>query len=341
MKFVNRMSFYKIESKFLDDIIAGFELVGGVEAISKQEQYIIKIKVMCRWVCNGRGKEISSYINNNWDSGGGDEFILPVSECMVSQGLVSDLKYLWRGVVGVRKKSYYRSCKAAQKLCLDNINANQSVVRRKRELLVALDNYEAALSQLGHADKKILEIRHQIENGAKSKASRTTDERKMDDDVFWTLINESRSEAEGIEEIVDILRDKLERMRASEIRKFQKQLYQKLADLADWDLWALAYIVRGGCSDDAFEYFRAWVVLQGKDYFDLAVKDVASFAREFDWSEDPQAEDLLYIASEAYENIKLEPMPYITRAKEKMRGMEWIETDLSDRYKDYYAACKL
>lgn len=30
------------------------------------------------------------------------------------------------------------------------------------------------------------------------------------------------------------------------------------------DLWAVAYVVRGGCSDDSFCYFRSWLISQGK-----------------------------------------------------------------------------
>lgn len=33
------------------------------------------------------------------------------------------------------------------------------------------------------------------------------------------------------------------------------------------DLWAVAYTVLGGCSDDGFDYFRFWLVARGKEVF--------------------------------------------------------------------------
>ena len=32
----------------------------------------------------------------------------------------------------------------------------------------------------------------------------------------------------------------------------------------DWNLWGAAYLMKGGCSDDAFDYFRGWLVAQGR-----------------------------------------------------------------------------
>ena len=39
------------------------------------------------------------------------------------------------------------------------------------------------------------------------------------------------------------------------------------------DLWAAAYIVMGGCSDDCFDYFRAWVLYLGKKSYVAAIEN--------------------------------------------------------------------
>ena len=31
-----------------------------------------------------------------------------------------------------------------------------------------------------------------------------------------------------------------------------------------WDLWGAAYLANGGCSDDGFDYFRGWLIGQGR-----------------------------------------------------------------------------
>ena len=38
-------------------------------------------------------------------------------------------------------------------------------------------------------------------------------------------------------------------------------------------LWAAAYVVNGGCSDDGFDYFRGWLIGQGREVFEHVVAD--------------------------------------------------------------------
>jgi hypothetical protein len=49
---------------------------------------------------------------------------------------------------------------------------------------------------------------------------------------------------------------------------FEKNLGELMEQSYDADLWAAAYIVNGGCSDDGFDYFRGWLILQGKKIFE-------------------------------------------------------------------------
>ncbi|MEL6211002.1 MAG: DUF4240 domain-containing protein, partial [Pseudomonadota bacterium] len=53
------------------------------------------------------------------------------------------------------------------------------------------------------------------------------------------------------------------------------------------DLWALAYLLKGGCSDDSFAAFRCWLILQGKAAFEDTLADpdsvdIARFSSDFD-----------------------------------------------------------
>ena len=38
-------------------------------------------------------------------------------------------------------------------------------------------------------------------------------------------------------------------------------------------LWAAAYVINGGCSDDGFDYCRGWLILQGREVFEHVVAD--------------------------------------------------------------------
>lgn len=52
------------------------------------------------------------------------------------------------------------------------------------------------------------------------------------------------------------------------------------------DLWAVAYVVMGGCSDDCFMDFRAWLIAQGQEVFESALKNADSLCGVFDEIED-------------------------------------------------------
>lgn len=43
-----------------------------------------------------------------------------------------------------------------------------------------------------------------------------------------------------------------------------------------WDVWAAAYLIGGGCSDDSFMDFRAGLIAQGRDWYQKAAASPAS-----------------------------------------------------------------
>lgn len=57
------------------------------------------------------------------------------------------------------------------------------------------------------------------------------------------------------------------------------------------DLWAVAYVVLGGCSDDGFDYFRFWLISRGRKIFEKALEDVDSLCDVFSGLEDPEGDD--------------------------------------------------
>ena len=39
-------------------------------------------------------------------------------------------------------------------------------------------------------------------------------------------------------------------------------------------LWDAAYLINGGCSDDGFDYFRGWLVDQGRETFERCLAEM-------------------------------------------------------------------
>lgn len=55
-------------------------------------------------------------------------------------------------------------------------------------------------------------------------------------------------------------------------------MYQLLADSYRAPLWAAAYVINGGCSDDGFDYFRGWLIMQGREVFEQVLADPEALA---------------------------------------------------------------
>jgi hypothetical protein len=72
------------------------------------------------------------------------------------------------------------------------------------------------------------------------------------------------------------------------------------------DLWAAAYLINGGCSDDGFDHFRGWLIANGRDVLAGAVRepdslaDLSSVKSAADSGAVFEAEAVLSIAAEAY-----------------------------------------
>jgi hypothetical protein len=51
-----------------------------------------------------------------------------------------------------------------------------------------------------------------------------------------------------------------------------------LAESYRTDLWGAAYLINGGCSGDGFEYFRGWLLVQGRAVYERVVADPDALA---------------------------------------------------------------
>jgi predicted DNA-binding WGR domain protein len=123
---------------------------------------------------------------------------------------------------------------------------------------------------------------------------------------FWRLIELSRKGSGGdVYAQLDNLRERLRKLPEAELRSFDQVLWGLMDDSYRADLWGAAYIINGGCSDDGFDYFRGWLILQGEKTFTEALKDPDSLAararRALDEGGEFECEDALGIAAESYQ----------------------------------------
>ncbi|MFI6655840.1 DUF4240 domain-containing protein [Streptomyces sp. NPDC050523] len=140
----------------------------------------------------------------------------------------------------------------------------------------------------------------------------------MDRERFWRLIEAARDQVpdpDDAEAVASRASALLAERPVPEIVAAQQALWDVLAESYTNPLWAAAYVVNGGCSDDGFDYFRGWLVAQGREVFERVLADpdalaempaVRSSAQE--WCE-LECEDVLGIAWSAHRTATGEQLP--------------------------------
>lgn len=157
----------------------------------------------------------------------------------------------------------------------------------------------------------------------------------MTEDRFWTLIASARSVAGASDQaFLTALHATLMACSLDEIRAFDHQVAVQSSRAYRSELWAAAYLINGGCSDDCFEYFRAWLIAQGREVFEAAVRDPAALvdAIVMDSGWDAELEEFLFSARAAYNAKAGEDMPWSPPPSTDLQGADWDEDTVEEMY---------
>jgi hypothetical protein len=115
-----------------------------------------------------------------------------------------------------------------------------------------------------------------------------------------------QEEVDSSAEVADLVATDLNAGSAERVLTADAGLWELMAASYRTDLWAAAYLINGGCSDDGFDYFRGWLITQGAEVFHRALADpdsladhqvVAAAASE---GEELECEEILYATGHAY-----------------------------------------
>ena len=307
-------------------------------------------EVRDQWIQEKRYGDLIGFINENWDSGNCDEFADPLFRELIRSREKMYYKQLWKGIVRHRLFRLWDRYKVLT-LSEPNVNAdeiasidlksfelnNETIFGDKKKVLAyyrrftleGLNKFKTGLQQLNDPEeiKRVEKLIHTVTYLQKPKPRPSTDKRKIDEPLFWKLISYARKNAADKYEFIENLKNALETFRPNELRNFQKHLLTNLNELNLWDLWALAYIVRRGCGDDGFDYFKSWVISKGKEAFNTVLSlDENKLQSVFD--EDPQLEELMSLASEVYEDKTGDIMQPVKVKQLKIKGAKWTEENV-------------
>lgn len=153
----------------------------------------------------------------------------------------------------------------------------------------------------------------------------------MNKETYWKIMLETNKES-GKEPIIqqELIEKRLNELTPDEVIQFDN-IYNELMDNAyDWKLWAAAYIINGGCSDDCFIDFRGWLIGQGKEVYTKALADPDSLSEIDNLEEGIDWEGYGYLAFTVYQRKTGKEMPINSEGVHlsEPKGIEWEEDDL-------------
>ncbi|MEV7831240.1 DUF4240 domain-containing protein [Streptomyces subrutilus] len=125
----------------------------------------------------------------------------------------------------------------------------------------------------------------------------------METDEFWHLIEAARSQAGERRTFDQALVELLAARSKREILDYQEQFDELHHALYRWDVWAAAYLIGGGCSDDSFIDFRAGVIAQGRGWYERIALDPDELAEH----------PLVVTAADAHDDLFYESVNYSAR----------------------------
>jgi hypothetical protein len=101
----------------------------------------------------------------------------------------------------------------------------------------------------------------------------------MRTDDFWAVIDRATADQpDSPDEVAKRAAAHLATREPEEIVGWDGHLGRVMAASGTEDLWAAAYLINGGCSDDGFDAFRGWLIAHGRSALASAVADPDSLA---------------------------------------------------------------
>ena len=103
----------------------------------------------------------------------------------------------------------------------------------------------------------------------------------MNEDQFWQIIQTAKQSAIDDDQQLELIAAALHGFEPDDILEFQRVFNRLHKASYRADLWGAAYIINGGASDDGFDYFRGWLIAQGREVFTAALEQPDSLDELF------------------------------------------------------------
>lgn len=159
----------------------------------------------------------------------------------------------------------------------------------------------------------------------------------LDEKKFWAIIKSLKASSRGDRDaFLELLEERVSEWEGHNLCALQARIDDLMTRAYTWDLWGAAFIMNGGCSDDGFEHWRAWLISQGREVYEAALTDAETLASRklaFGEPEDYFFEDLLMLPARVLESTTGEQVDLPPRRESgRPRGRRWTEAQLPKRF---------
>jgi hypothetical protein len=137
-----------------------------------------------------------------------------------------------------------------------------------------------------------------------------------------------------VDQQVGRLQTRLSELEPKEILSFDRRFQECVRDAFRQDLWAAAYIINGGCSDDGFDYFLGWLIAQGRLVVGAALADPPKAGRRVEPGEEVECQDIWGVAARAYEarTGKTDYYDIAPGVSRRLKGRAWDEDKVEQMF---------
>ena len=162
----------------------------------------------------------------------------------------------------------------------------------------------------------------------------------MTTEQFWQMIEQSRAAAKKGEPQVVALEKSIRALPTTEMVTFEGHCWDLLSISFKREIWAVATIVQPTCTHGSFDAVRAWMILEGKDFFEQVVAHPEKLADRaprgrIPWM--PDGEMLLRLVPRVYRSLTGEDLPTLPRkVPYVLKGPRWTEYDLPEMFPELW-----
>jgi len=299
------------------------------------------------YVAAGANDAIATWLMRRWNYlYGTNPYFDETIDRFCREGAAARVSRLWRHVCAEQIENY-RILKAHR----DLKDMNKSIAQAKERVLTSMREWRRCLVRLSDEDA-LLRLDEEIadfEADRRKPVGRKPDPRKIDQHLFWeivrpgdqVLVSNSGRVSHHPERrpgdcppalLVDEITGRLAEFSGNQIRVFDKLLWEAMQRLNHYDVWALAFLLQDSCSDDAFEAFRAWVILQGREASDLALGEPVTFLSRIDVGGNMDGSSLLHAPAIAFDRRTGKALPMAKRPPAQVQGTPWREDLVEKTY---------